>query len=140
MMRKRKTKLSNIIMLLLIVLVLFYIVLQQKSIKTTTDELVRNYSLNQKNADKKFLNRDLEVTGEVKSFYEFENENSIIELRTKNKETGLFCIIVNKGTEVKAQLLPQGSSVTVYGKCLGINPPKAEKFLPGIYIETDQIK
>ena len=54
-MRKRKTKLSNVIMLLLILLVIFYLVFQQRSIKITADELVTNYSLNQKDADKNFL-------------------------------------------------------------------------------------
>jgi tRNA(Ile2) C34 agmatinyltransferase TiaS len=139
-MRKRKTKLSNVIMLLLILLVLFYLVFQQRSIKITAEELVANYSLNQENADKKFLNKDLEVTGVVKSYYEIENKNSILELKTENNETGLFCIIMNKEIEKKARSLASGTRITVYGKCLGANPAIAEKFFPGIYIETDRIK
>lgn len=139
-MRKRKTKLSNIIMLLLIIFVLFYIVMLQKNIKITAEELVANYTLNQKNADEKFLNKNLELTGEVKSYYEFENESSIIELQTENNETGLFCILINEETKVKAQSLTSGTSVTVYGKCLGFNTPKTDKFFHGIYIETDRIK
>ena len=139
-MKRKKTKFGNVIMLLLILVILFYVVLQQKSVKITADKLVASYSLNQKNADKKFLNKDLELTGEVKSYYEFENENSIIELQTENNETRLYCIIINKEIEEKAQSLTTGTSITVYGKCLGIDSSSAEKFLPGIYIEVEQKK
>ena len=139
-MRKRKTKLSNVIMLLLILLVIFYLVFQQRSIKITADELVTNYSLNQKDADKNFLNKDLEITGEVKSYYEFENENSIIEIKTEHNEIGVYAIIMNKETEEKVRTLTIGTLITVYGKCLGANPSIAENFFPGIYIEVDRIK
>ncbi|MGB5287183.1 MAG: hypothetical protein WBN42_01740 [Ignavibacteriaceae bacterium] len=139
-MKRKKTKFGNVIMLLLILVILFYVVLQQKSIKTNADELVANYSLNQKNADEKFLNKNLELAGEVKSYYEFENDNSIIELQTENNETGLYCIIMNKKTEEKAQSLTSGTSINVYGKCLGINSSRAKNFLPGIYIEVERIK
>ena len=139
-MKRKKTKFGNVIMLLLILVILFYVVLQQKSLKITADELVADYSLNQKNADEKFLNKNLELSGEVKSYYEFENDNSIIELQTKNNETGLYCIIMNKETEEKAQSLTTGTIVTVYDKCMGFNPPRAEKFLLGIYLEVERIK
>lgn len=139
-MKRKKTKFGNVIMLLLILVILFYVVLQQKSIKITVDELVASYSLNQKNADEKFLNKDLELAGEVKSYFEFENENSIIELQTENNETGLYCIIMNKETEEKARSLTNGTSIKVYGKCLGNKASKVGKFFPGIYIETDRIK
>ena len=139
-MRKRKTKLSNVIMLLLILLVIFYLVFQQRSIKITADELVTNYSLNQKDADKNFLNKDLEITGEVKSYYEFENGNSIIEIKTEHNEIGVYAIIMNKETEEKVRTLTIGTLITVYGKCLGANTSIAENFFPGIYIEVDRIK
>jgi len=133
-------KFGNVVMLLLILLVLFYIVLQHKSIKITADELAAYYSLNQKNADEKFLNKDLELTGEVKSFYELENIKSILELKSENDSVKLYCIVMNKEAEEKARSLTTGTSVKVYGKCLGINPSKAEKFFTGIYIETNRIK
>ena len=139
-MRKRKTKLSNVIMLLLILLVIFYLVFQQRSIKITADELVTNYSLNQKDADKNFLNKDLEITGEVKSYYEFENENSIIEIKTEHNEIGVYAVIMNKETEEKVRTLTIGTLITVYGKCLGANTSIAKNFFPGIYIEVDRIK
>ena len=139
-MRKRKTKLSNVIMLLLILLVIFYLVFQQRSIKITADELVTNYSLNQKDADKNFLNKDLEITGEVKSYYEFENGNSIIEIKTEHNEIGVYAVIMNKETEEKVRTLTIGTLITVYGKCLGANTSIAKNFFPGIYIEVDRIK
>ena len=112
----------------------------QKNIKITSNELVKEYSQNQKTANEKFLNKSLELSGEVKSYYEFENENSIIELQTENNEIRLYCIIMNKETEEKAQSLTIGTSITVYGKSLGSNSSRSEKFLHGIYVEVESIK
>jgi hypothetical protein len=124
-------------MLLLILFVLFFIVLQDKSIKVSADELVNSYSLDISASDKKFLNKEIELTGGIKSFLQFESEKSLLELRTTNDGLKLYCILMNKETEEKASILTAGTPVTVYGKCLGL---KDYKFPNSIYIEVEQIK
>jgi hypothetical protein len=136
-LRKKKKKYANVIMLLLILFVLFFIVLQDKSIKVSADELVSSYSLDISSSDKKFLNEEIELTGGIKSFLQFENDKSLLELRTANDELKLYCILMNKETEEKVSTLTAGTLVTVYGKCLGI---KDYKFPNSIYIEVAQIK
>jgi len=124
-------------MLLLILFVLFFIVLQDKSIKVSSDELVNSYSLDISASDKKFLNKEMELTGGIKSFLQFESEKSLLELRTANDELKLYCILMNKETEEKVSTLTAGTPITVYDKCLGI---KDYKFTNSIYIEVEQIK
>ena len=124
-------------MLLLILFVLFFIVLQDESIKVSADELVSSYSLDISSADKKFLNKEIELTEGIKSFLQFESDKSLLELRTENDELKLYCILMNKETEEKASTLTAGTPVTVYGKCLGL---KDYKFPNSIYIEVEQIK
>jgi len=136
-LRKKKKKYANVIMLLLILFVLFFIVLQDKSIKVSADELVNSYISDISASDKKFLNKEMELTGGIKSFLQFESDKSLLELRTANDELKLYCILMNKETEEKASTLTAGTPVTVYGKCLGI---KDYKFPNSIYIEVEQIK
>jgi hypothetical protein len=136
-LRKKKKKYANVMMLLLLLFVLFYVVLQDKTIKVSADELVKSYSTDIKKADKLYLNKEIELTGEVKSFLQFENEKSLLELETGNNEPQLFCLLMNQETEAKASSLTAGSAVTVFGKCSGI---KDYKFPNSIYIEAERIK
>jgi len=124
-------------MLLLILFVLFFIVLQDKSIKVTADELVNSYSLDVPASDKRFLEKEIELTGGIKSFLQFESEKSLLELDTGNSELHLFCLLMNKETEARVSSLTIGTPVTVYGKCLGI---KDFKYTNSLYIEAEQIK
>jgi len=124
-------------MLLLILFVLFFIVLQDKSIKVSADELINSYISDISASDKKFLNKEIELTGGIKSFIQFESDKSLLELKTANDELKLYCILMNKETEEKVSTLTAGTPVTVYGKCLGI---KEYKFPNSIYIEVEQIK
>lgn len=136
-MRKKKKKYANVMMLLLLLFVLFYVVLQDKTIKVTVNDLVKSYSSDSRQADKKFLNKEIELSGKVKSFFQFEADKSLLELETGNSELQLFCLLMNKETEEKASSITVGSTVTVFGKCLGI---KDYKFPNSIYIETELIK
>ena len=124
-------------MLLLLLFVLFYVVLQDKTIKVTSNDLVKSYTTDIKQADIKFLNKEIELTGKVKSFFQFEAEKSLLELETGNSELQLFCLLMNKETEEKASSLTAGLTVAVFGKCLGI---KDYKFPNSIYIEAEQLR
>jgi len=136
-LRKKKRKYANVIMLLLILFVLFYVVLKDGSLKISAEELVNSYSSNINAANKKFLGKEIDLSGRVKSFFQFEGEKSLLELKTVNDELKLYCILTNKETEEKASTLTTGTLIRVYGNCLGI---KDYKFPNSIYIEAKRIK
>ena len=127
-------------MLLLILFVLFFIVLKDRSLNVTSEQIVKSYISDKKAADAKFLNKEIELSGKVKSFFQFEVEKSLLELETGNRELQLFCLLMNKETEEIAESLTAGTTVKVFGKCLGLNPPVAVKFQQSIYIEAERIK
>jgi hypothetical protein len=127
-------------MLLLILFVLFFIVIQNRTVKVSIQELTQNYSSNAVEADKKFLNQNLELSGKVKSFIQIEGEKSYLELKSINDELKVYCILLNKGLETKAALQTTGTTVTIIGKCLGLKPDLIDKSSSSIYIEVEHIK
>ncbi len=124
-------------MLLLIFFVLFFIVLQDKSIKVNVEELIKIYDSDITAANKKFLNKGIELSGKVKSLLQFEGKKSLLELDTGNSELQLFCLLMNKETEASVSALTIGTPVMVYGKCLGITD---FNYSNSLYIEAERIK
>lgn len=139
-MKRKKRKYANVIMLLLIIFVLFFIVFQDKNKVLSAAELVESYSIDQKTAENKFLNKNIELSGSVKSFIQSENGSSFLELQTNTENMKIFCIIKDESTLQEASTLTNGSLVTVFGKCLGLNPTGYEKFSNSIFIEMELIK
>jgi hypothetical protein len=139
-LRKKKKKYANLIMLLLILFVLLFIAIQNKNITVSSEELVSSYTTDIAKADKKLLNQELIVTGKAKSFIQFEDEKSLLELESGSDVLNIYCIIVNKETEAKVVALTTGTMIKVYGKCLGLNPLFSNKFTDSIFIEAEQIK
>jgi len=139
-LRKKRKKFGNVLMLLLLLFVLFYIFVEQKSITINAIELARNYSFDSKDADRNLLNKEIELTGKIKTYYEFEETDNLLELKTENDLTGVFIILKKKYLDEKAKSLTVNTEVTVYGKCLGLNPSGKEKFPNSIYIEAREIK
>ena len=105
-------------------------------IKITAEQLTKEYANNSKSADKRFLNRNVEVTGKVKAFYKLLNTRNVLELRTNIQNQNLFCFFTIQAAEFNASKLGQGRVVTVKGKCLG---KEAYKFVNGIKIEVNEI-
>ncbi|MBK9099149.1 MAG: hypothetical protein IPM14_13710 [bacterium] len=139
-MKKKKRKYANVLMLLLIIFVLFFIVYQDKNIVISASELVESYSIDQKTADSKFIDKDIELSGSVKSFIQSESGNSFLELQSNNDNLKIFCIIKDEVTVQKASSLTNGSLIIVFGKCLGLNPIGYEKFPNCIFVEAELIK
>jgi hypothetical protein len=121
----------------LILLILFYVFIEQKNPKVTSGELIKSYMIYPAEADKKYLNKEIELTGKVKSYYEFENEESLLQLASEQNELTIYCILINKEMNERAKSLTTGTTIKVSGKCLGI---KDYKFPNSIYIETERIK
>jgi hypothetical protein len=138
--KKKKRKYANAIMLLFIIFVLFFIVFQDRKIIVSAAELVESYSINQETADNKFLDKKIELSGTVKSFIQSESGNNYLELHSNNKSLKLLCIINDESAVQKASSLTSASLITVFGKCLGLNPAGYEKFPNSIFIEVEWIK
>jgi exonuclease VII large subunit len=138
--KKKKRKYANVIMLLLIIFVLFFIVYQDKNKVVSSVELVESYSINQKTADNIFLDKDIELSGSVKSFIQSESGHSFLELQTNSENLKLLCLIKEESAVQKASSLTNGSRINVFGKCLGLNPTGYEKFPNSIFIEVEWIK
>ena len=127
-------------MLLLIIFVLFFVVMQNRTIKLKVEELIQNYQTNKVEADKKYLNQKLEITGEVKSFLKPDGENGLLELNSTNFKYKLFCRLMNNEVEGKASSLTNGTNVTVIGNCIGLKKYSDENGINEIIIEVEQIK
>ena len=139
-MRKKKKKYANLVILLLILFVLFFIVLQNRTIKITTEELIQDYQSNIIEADKQFLGKQLEISGQVKSFIQTEGKKSLLELQSANPDYKLFCKLMNQIAVKKCSSFTSGTNVVVIGKCVGLTKSTNEINYSEIYIEAEQIK
>ena len=78
-------------MIALMLIAVFYLYVDQKYISITASELAAAYQVNSKKADDKFLNKKLELSGDVKSYYFLENQPNLLELKTDNNQIKIFC-------------------------------------------------
>ena len=106
-------------MLLLVVAALFYYYIETRTIKIDAVKLVEEYIVNESDAAKKYRNKDLELTGSIKAFYDLSEIGNVLELNDSNPEIFLYCFFQNKPDEEKAALLNQKDTVTFVGICAG---------------------
>ena len=126
-------------MLLLILFVLFFIVIQNRPVKISADELIKSYSSNYIEADKKFLRKELEISGKVKSFLQLVSDSMLV-LQSSIQNIKLYCKLNDEETIKIAESLTLGTTVSITGKCLGIKPELSDASSNIIYIEAKIIK
>ena len=132
-----RTKLGIIILIIFIVSLTTVIIIDNLTpIHVSAYTLAQDYSNNADIANRKYLNRNVEVTGSVKAFYKIMNTRNVLELNTKVSSQNLFCFFTSQPTETKAGSLIQGQNITVEGKCLG---NESYNFVKGIKIDVDKI-
>ncbi len=132
-----KTKFGIIILIIFIVSLTTVIIIDNlKPIHISATTIAQDYNNDADIANKKYLNRNVEVTGSVKAFYKIMNTRNVLELNTNVSSQNLFCFFTSQPTEFQAGSLKQGQNITVEGKCLGND---AYKFVKGIKIDVDQI-
>jgi len=127
-------------MLLLILFVLFYIVIENRNTKVTVEELVNNYLIDRHTADNNYLNKDIELIGKLKSLLQPSNGDNFVQLESLNDTLNLYCIVDNPELLEKALSIASGTTVTIFGKCLGLEEDIFDFSLNSIYIETKNIK
>jgi len=123
-------------MIAMILIAVFYLYVEQKNIFISADELAAAYQTNTENADDKFLNRKMELSGEVKSYYSFENQPNLLELKTKNSDIKIYCSFLSPKDDSLAGTLTYSTLVIISGTFRG----KKNQGLPGdIYIEVSKL-
>jgi len=127
-------------MLLLILFALFFVVLQNRTNKISVDELINDYGINVVDADSKYINQHLEISGKVKSFVKTEGGEAKLLLESVSKYFEIICLLGNKELEEKAAALTLGTNVTIFGKCLGLTRDLGVDSLSVINFETEKIE
>ena len=123
-------------MIAMILIAVLYLFVDQKNIYVTVDELAIAYQKNTKNADEKFLNKKLGLSGEVKSFISSDNRPNLLELRTENSKMKIYCIFLSPKDDSLAGTLTYAAPVIISGICKGI---KNQDLPEEIYIEVSNI-
>ena len=134
--RRKKNKFSNFVMVVLLLLIFYYFFTQMTSVEISAGELARNYSTDVQGADNKFLNKEIELIGQVKAYFDFENENDLLELVSENAVISIFCILLNDKQIDTAKSLTQGTEIRIKGRCLGL---AENKFPNSVYIRVSKI-
>jgi len=123
-------------MIAMILFAMFYLYVEQKIIYITADELAAAYKENTEKADEKFLNNKLELSGVVKSYYLFENQPNLLELKIENSKIKIFCSFLSAKDDSVAGTLTYATPVIISGIFIG---NKNEDSPANIFIEVNNI-
>jgi hypothetical protein len=123
LMKKGKTILLIILMLIVAVGVVGYImwnkpnrsVGNEKGLVITAPQLVKEYQANEAEANKKYLDKAMQVTGAVTEVSTNQEGKPTIMLASDDAMTGVFCTLKGNAGNIAA-----GSSVTIKGFCSGM--------------------
>lgn len=113
-------KFSNTLMLVLVVAALIYFYREMRPLKINAAELVKDYSTDIVLANKKYLNKEIELTGSVKAFYELAEIGNVLELDDGNNQIYLYCFFLNKEDVNTARQFSQSTIVKLTGSCKGL--------------------
>lgn len=124
-------------MLVLLIAAVYIFYTEMLPLKVDAVTLADSYSKNKTEADNKFLNKELEISGTVKAFHKLLETKNVLELNTGESKFSLFCFFVSEIYEKKAALISEGDTVKVIGKCKGL---EKYDFMEGVKIEVIKIK
>jgi len=130
-------KISNALILVLLIAAVFIYYTEMISLKVDAVNLAVSYSKNRTEADKNFLDKELEVTGTVKTFYRLLEIRNVLELNTGESKISLFCFFMNEIDENKAARFSEGDTVIIIGECAGLDK---YNFVNGVVIDVKKIK
>jgi len=123
-------------MIAMILIAVLYLYVEQKYIYITADELAAAYQENYEKAAEKFLNKELELSGKVKSYYLFENQPNLLELKTENNKIKIYCSFLSSKDDSVAATLTNAAPVIITGIFKGSNNQESPE---NIYIEVSNI-
>jgi len=123
-------------MVVLLLLVFYYLFTKMTLIEISAEELARTYSKNVQAADDKFLYKEIDLTGKVKAYFEFEDDNDLLEIISENATISVFCILLNDEHINLAKNLTRETEIKIKGRCLGL---AENKFSNSVYIRVSEI-
>ena len=86
----------------------------EKGISITAAQLVKEFQENENNANEKFLNKAIEVTGIVAELGNNQDGKSTITLSSDDAFTGVFCTLKENKD------IASGATITIKGICSGM--------------------
>jgi hypothetical protein len=89
----------------------------ETGIPVTAQELYQQFSSNEPQANQAYLNKVLQVSGQVLEVKNNSNASSVVVLNTGDPLFGVACTLNNKGG--KAAPIKPGEKITVKGICTG---------------------
>ena len=87
----------------------------EKGIEVTSAQLVKEYQANEAEANKKYLDKAIQVTGTVSELNTNQEGFSTISLASGDALTSVFCTLKEKGGKIA-----NGNIVTIKGICSGM--------------------
>ena len=123
-------------MLVLLIAAIFVFYEEMKSTRINANDLANEYSKNKIEADNKYLQKEIEVKGTVKGFYELSEINNVLQLKTDSSGVNIYCIFPDSLEESSDINFQPGDDVLLNGTCLGIDRFKS---FEGLKIEIKRI-
>jgi hypothetical protein len=90
-------------------------VVDEKGIAITASQLVKDYQQNEAEANKKYLDKAVEVTGNVSEIKNNQEGKATVMLTSDDPFTGVFCTLKDSSANIST-----GSSVVIKGICSGM--------------------
>lgn len=87
----------------------------EKGIIVTAAQLVKDYQANEAEANKKYLDKAIEVTGTITGIKNNQEGKTTITLASDDAFTGVFCTLKQTTTSINA-----GAATTIKGICSGM--------------------
>jgi len=87
----------------------------EKGIEVTSAQLVKDYQANEAEANKKYLDKAIQVTGTVSDIKNNQDGNSTIMLASDDVFAGVLCTLKEKPVNVTS-----GATITIKGICSGM--------------------
>jgi len=87
----------------------------EKGIEVTSAQLVKDYQANEAEANKKYLDKAIQVSGTVSDIKNDQDGNSTIMLASDDVFAGVLCTLKEKPVKVTS-----GATITIKGICSGM--------------------
>jgi hypothetical protein len=89
-------------------------VADEKGINISAVAVVKDYQSNEQVANLTYLNKILEVTGEITAIKQDQNGLTTVELKSDDAFSGVFCTLNSSNNQLK-----EGQQITIKGFCTG---------------------
>jgi hypothetical protein len=123
-MKKGAKNIAIVVLLLIIagVTIIYFVwnkprrnVEREQGIEVTAAQIVKDFQTNEADANKKYLDKAIQVTGLITEVKENQDGNMTITLASDDAFTGVFCTLKEKSVG-----LSTGSRVVIKGICSGM--------------------